>query len=101
MNIVSGSTPLVLLCPAWKRYGTATSTKPNTTILHSRADERVPFSESEELVQSSGLSSSALIDVGTQHRLTDEESLEAMLTACEQSGANGDSILDHPAIRGR
>lgn len=53
MNIDSGDTPLVLLCPAWKRYGTATSTKPATTILHSRADERVPFSESEELVQNS------------------------------------------------
>ena len=85
MNIDSGDTPLVLLCPAWKRYGTATSTKPNTTILHSRADERVPFSESEELVQNSGLPLSALIDVGTQHRLTDEESLAAMLRAVEDS----------------
>jgi hypothetical protein len=83
MNIDSGDTPLVLLCPAWKRYGTATSTKPNTRILHSRADERVPFSESEELIQSGGLPSSALIDVGTQHRLTDDASLAAMLAACE------------------
>lgn len=82
MNIDSGDTPLVLLCPAWKRYGTASSMKSTTTILHSRADERVPFSESEELVQSSGLPSSALIEVGTQHRLTDEESLAAMLEAC-------------------
>jgi len=84
MNIDSGDTPLVLLCPAWKRYGTANSTKLNTTILHSRADERVPFSESEELVHSSGLPSSALSDVGTQHRLTDEESLAAMVRACER-----------------
>jgi hypothetical protein len=83
MNIDSGDTPLVLLCPAWKRYGTATNTKPNTTILHSRADERVPFSESEELVQNSGLPLSALIDVGTEHRLTDQESLGAMLRAVE------------------
>jgi alpha-beta hydrolase superfamily lysophospholipase len=84
MNIDSGDTPLVLLCPAWKRYGTATNTKPNTTILHSRADERVPFSESEELVRSSGLPSSSLIDVGTKHRLTDPDSLAAMLGACER-----------------
>jgi alpha-beta hydrolase superfamily lysophospholipase len=83
MNIDSGDTPLVLLCPAWKRYGTAARTKPTTTILHSRDDERVSFAESEELVQNSGLPSSALIDVGTQHRLTDKESLEAMLRAVE------------------
>jgi alpha-beta hydrolase superfamily lysophospholipase len=85
MNIESGATPLVLLCPAWKRYGTVTNTKPNTTILHSKADERVPFSESEELIQSSGLPLSALIDVGREHRLTDEESLAAMLRAVEDS----------------
>lgn len=87
MNIDSGDTPLVLLCPAWKRYGTATSAKPNTTILHSRADERVPFSEAEELSQRSDLPLSALIDVGTEHRLADEESLEAMLKAVEDSDA--------------
>jgi hypothetical protein len=85
MNIDSGDTPFVLLCPAWKRYGTATKTKPNTTILHSKADERVPFSESEQLVENSGLPLSALIDVGTQHRLTDQESLAAMLRAVEDS----------------
>ena len=33
MNINSGSTPLVLLCPAWKRWGTATTVKPGTIIL--------------------------------------------------------------------
>ena len=46
MNINSGSTPLVLLCPAWKRWGTATTVKPGTVILHSKADEVVPFADS-------------------------------------------------------
>jgi predicted esterase YcpF (UPF0227 family) len=32
MNINSGETPLVLLCPAWKRWGTATTVKPGTVI---------------------------------------------------------------------
>jgi len=41
MNIDSGETPLVLLCPAWKTWGTAMTVKPNTIILHSRADETV------------------------------------------------------------
>ena len=38
-NINSGKVPLVLLCPAWKKYGTAKSGKPGTVILHSRADD--------------------------------------------------------------
>ena len=100
MNIDSGDTPLVLLCPAWKTWGTATTVKPNTTILHSRADETVPFEDSVELLRNSSLPDSALIEVGTEHRLADAESLEAMLKVCERSGANGGSILDHPAISG-
>jgi hypothetical protein len=27
MNLISGDTRLVLLCPAWKKYGSATTTK--------------------------------------------------------------------------
>ena len=38
MNLDCGETPLVLLCPAWKKYGSATTVKASTTILHSRAD---------------------------------------------------------------
>jgi len=83
MNIDSGETPLVLLCPAWKSWGTATTVKQGTTILHSRADETVPFADSEELVRNSGVPSSAWIEVGTEHRLADPESLAAMLIACE------------------
>ncbi len=75
MNIDSKDKPLVLLCPAWKTWGTATTVKPNTIILHSRADETVPFADSEELVRNNGLPSSALIETGHEHRLADEESL--------------------------
>jgi hypothetical protein len=84
MNIQSGYTPLVLLCPAWRRFGTARMVKSNTTILHSRGDEVIPFTESEELVRKSGLPESALIEVGTDHRLADPEPLKAMLRACEE-----------------
>ncbi len=82
MNIESGDTPLVLLCPAWKKWGTAKTVKANTTILHSRADDVVPFEDSEELVNNSGLPASALIDVGTDHRLATEGPLAKMLKAC-------------------
>ena len=40
MNLDSGSTPLVLLCPAWRRWGTATTVKPGTVILHKRGRRR-------------------------------------------------------------
>ena len=80
MNINSGDAKLVLLCPAWKKYGTAKTVKAGTVILHSRADDVVPFADSEELVKNSG---ATLIEVGTDHRLADPEPLEAMLRACE------------------
>jgi hypothetical protein len=43
----------------------------------------VPFANSEELISSSGLPESALIEVGTNHRLADEEPLASLLAACE------------------
>ena len=82
MNINSGSTPLVLLCPAWKRGGAATTVKRQTTILHSRNDDVIPFSDSEALVTNSGLPPESLIETGCDHRLADAESLEAILEAC-------------------
>ena len=45
VNINSGMARLVLICPAWKKCGTAKSVKPGTVILHSRADEVVPFQD--------------------------------------------------------
>jgi hypothetical protein len=54
MNINSGEAKLVLLCPAWKKWGTARTVKPGTVILHSREDDVVPFGYSEELVRTSG-----------------------------------------------
>jgi alpha-beta hydrolase superfamily lysophospholipase len=84
MNLNSGDARLVLLCPAWKRHGAATTVKPGTVILHSRLDDVVPFADSEELVRNSGLPESALVEVGNDHRLADPEPLEAMRRACEQ-----------------
>jgi hypothetical protein len=82
MTINSGGAKLVLLSPAWKKYGTAKMVKPGTVILHSRADDLVPFSDSEELVRNSGLPASALIEVGKDHRLADPEPLTALLKEC-------------------
>ncbi|MGB8854335.1 MAG: hypothetical protein WCC69_12295 [Pirellulales bacterium] len=83
VNLKSGSARLVLLCPAWKKWGTAKTVKPGTQILHSQADDVVPFDDSVELTTTSGLPESALIEVGQDHRLADPEPLEALLRAVE------------------
>jgi hypothetical protein len=82
MGIQSGPVPLVLLCPAWKRWGTVHIAKPNTVILHSRNDEVIPFADSLELVEASRLPESALIETGNDHRLADPDSLKTMLDVC-------------------
>jgi len=51
-----------------------------TVILHSRADDVIPFADSEELAKNSGAS---LIEIGTDHRLAEPEPLAAMLRTCE------------------
>src|SRR4051812_45282334 len=99
MNLDSGSTPLVLLCPAWKRWGTAKRVKPGTAILHSEADDEIPTADSRELLRASGLPESALIVVGTDHRLADPEPLTAMLAACERAASNRVTMRRSPGRR--
>ncbi len=82
VNLNRGEARLVLLCPAWRKYGTATAVPADTVILHSRADDVVPFADSEELARASG---ATLIEVGTDHRLADPEPLTAMRRACERT----------------
>jgi alpha-beta hydrolase superfamily lysophospholipase len=84
MNLKSGSARLVLLCPAWRKWGQAQTVKPGTTLLHSRADDVVPFQDSVELLSKSGLPETALIEVGQDHRLADPEPLEALLRTVEE-----------------
>lgn len=86
-NLAAGAVPLVLLCPAWKRWGSAARVKPGTLILHAPADEVVPYAHSLELLENSGLAvSDALISVGVEHRLADPESLMALAAAVARSG---------------
>jgi len=85
MNISSGNTPLVLMCPAWKHWGTARAVKPGTAILHSKADETIPFAESQELLRNGGLPETDLIVIGYEHRLADPDSLAKMMEAVEKA----------------
>lgn len=79
MNLRVGNARLVLLCPAWRKWGDAKSVPPSTVILHSRADDVIPFADSQELAERSG---AKLLEVGNDHRLADPEPLAAMLKAC-------------------
>ena len=83
VNLDSGPARLVLICPAWKKWGRANTVKAGTQILHSRADDVVPFADSVELISLSRLPETALIEVGQDHRLADLEPLEALLWAVE------------------
>jgi hypothetical protein len=88
MNLQSGDARLVLLSPAWKNHGSARTVKDGTLILHSRADDVVPFGDSEEVIRNSGLPAAALVEVGTDQRLADPGPLEALLKACETNPAS-------------
>jgi hypothetical protein len=78
LNMDSGDTPLVLLAPAWKRWGTARSVNnpSRSIIVHSSNDKVVPFGDSIELcLNSPGLS---IIPGGQDHRLNDPQARKAL-----------------------
>lgn len=84
MNIDSGDTPLVLMCPAWKHWGKTQKLEKEAIIIHSPADDVVPFEDSLELVARSGLKDDRLWRIGADHRLADTDALSAMIRACRQ-----------------
>ena len=45
----------------------------------------VPIADSGELINHSGLPASALIEIGTDHRLANLEPLQKMLRGCEEA----------------
>ena len=102
LNLISGQTPLVLLCPAWKYWGTTKTLQAPALILHSRHDTVVPFIDSEELLRASHQPADCLLAIGTDHRLADPESLSVLDWACRTLG-NGkqlpwmDGLLSEPS----
>ena len=80
--------PMLLLCPAWKRFGLDARLSGRVRILHAAADDLVPLADSFELLARSGLPPEALTVVGKEHRLHDEAATKAMLAAVlELAGA--------------
>ncbi len=71
----SRNIPLILLVPAWKRWGRARSVKKNCVVIHSPYDEFVTFEDSVELCEASGV---RLIAAGVDHRLNCWEGRRAL-----------------------
>ena len=67
MSLNAGNTPLVLSCPAWKKWGQAITIRQSLRVLHSPNDDVIPFGDSVELVRRSNLDSNHLIPVGNDH----------------------------------
>lgn len=82
LNMNSADLPLVLTCPAWNTWGSASTIKSESTILHSMADTVVPFSDSQQLVSNSDLPARTIIETGNDHRLIDDASLQLLVRAC-------------------
>lgn len=90
LNIETGDVPVVLIAPAWRRWGHADSAKSATTILHSRGDEVIPFEDSLVLIVRSGLPGESLIEVGADHAMIDGSALDALADALSRAAGRRD-----------
>jgi predicted alpha/beta hydrolase family esterase len=80
MCVDPGYAKLVLVAPAWKHFMQTASKKVSDTamILHSAADKIVKYEDSQHLAETC---KATLITVGTCHRMSDDDALEAILDA--------------------
>ncbi|MGD9646616.1 MAG: alpha/beta hydrolase [Pirellulales bacterium] len=85
MNCDLRGAPLVLVAPAWRRWGTAAKVPRETILLHSAADEVIPLADSRELAAASGLDDSSLVVVGDEHRMIDARALAALAAAIRRA----------------
>ena len=69
---------LVLVAPAWKRFGGNADLACDGIVIHCQEDTEVPYADSEELCSKTG---AALITCGVDHRMKDPDALEAILDA--------------------
>ena len=85
LSIDTADTPVVLIAPAWKKWGDVGCARPRTLILHAEADAVIPLAASRELVARSGLPDSALIVVGADHNMVDPAALAALVEAIRRA----------------
>ena len=75
MEVDPGHAKLVLIAPAWKRFGVNPVVAGSTIILHSENDDVVPIEDSRELATLNG---ATLESCGTCHRMSDVEALDVL-----------------------
>ncbi len=90
LHVDTGDIPVVLIAPAWRRWGHADRASPATTILHSRRDEVIPFEDSLELIARSGLPPESLIEVGADHAMIDASAFDALADALRRVAGRHD-----------
>ena len=73
MSVNPRGARLVLVAPAWKNYGVPPTVPSGTVIIHSPADDIIPFEDSREVE-----GASAVIPIGADHRMFDQEALAAI-----------------------
>lgn len=82
MRVAAASpAPLVLLAPAWRRFGVEPVIRSDTRVLHGIKDDLVPLADSIELERRNSLPPECLIPVNDDHRLGSLLALEALLLA--------------------
>jgi len=64
---------LILIAPAWKGFDVPNQTPPGTKILHCTSDDIVHYEDSEQIQ-----GEPALIPCGDNHRMSDNDALEAL-----------------------
>jgi len=75
MEIDPGNAKLVLIAPAWKRFGVDPVVSSSTVILHSKNDNIIPIEDSEKLAE---LNNATIEVCGTCHRMSDAEALDVL-----------------------
>jgi hypothetical protein len=92
LGIATGDVPVVLIAPAWRYWGTATSALPATVVIHSQGDEVIPIADSRALLAASALPETALVVAGRDHNMVDDEALAALdrvLLDCDSRTPDG------------
>lgn len=82
MAMARSDVPLVLIAPAWRWCGVEPALRAEAIILHSKYDKLVSISDSRELCRRNP--TARLLEVGTDHRLNDEEAGAVLADVLEE-----------------
>lgn len=92
LSLGAGQTPLVLLAPAWRWCGVEPVVRSRAVVLHSPNDRTVSVSDSRELCRRNP--HTLLIEVGSDHRLNDEEAGAVLADVLEDLYPNRREICE-------